>query len=1076
MKYSGYRSQPYEGSGMQTEITGTLILKRISGQKGQDKLVRFFQKIYRHASAGQIRMIMGKTPVVLGRNVSEKKCRTLIAQLNKLGAVAVFKPDRSGGPDRGEPAAQGRGGDWQQRIMQSFSGSLSQRRVPAHYILGLLMTAGAMVLLPLIYIALTGSAAAGVLWWAVEGWGLFYHTRAKAALIFYIVPLIIGILLVFFLVKPLLARKSRFLKPHRLSADQEPFLFAFAARIAAAVGAPTPASIVVDTQVNASAAFRRGPRSFRSRDLQLTIGLPLAAGLDLNQLAGVLAHEFGHFAQAKGMMLTTIIRSINFWFYRVVYHEDAWDDRLRRWSKEIDFRLSAVLYTARFFIWLSRRLLRLLMRAGEAISCFMMRQMEYDADQCEVLMVGPQVFESTCRRLVELSISYHRSFQDLQSAWQEGHLAESLPELVAVNAGQIPDKVRQKALQDQIENSATGWFDTHPADGDRIDRARRLKVKPMFRWSGAELSPTGARRSAAAIPAATMIFSDFQKLSRQVSLDYYRKVIGERIRSENLVPAEDLLNNQGHTQAAYRALSRFTLESYHAGRPLGLKPISIKNRFDPKAAYARLKQCREKIQRTAPGYRNHLKKYHQLEKRLYAMCQARALLQAGLQIDPKDFDLQTGDLSATAAASAKIRKEMAFFSEKLPGWETAVRVRILTAARFLNLPAMAPKMPSLDVAALTQETVDLLSLMHHLDMQHVALKNVITAFYQLAVLSNQPEAVAQESQLFEPFCNERSNHLQASIQKFCDPLGGIAYPFDHVRQDLSVGEFISGDIPPGDDVGRLLDAAHQSIDRYYQLAARCMARLCHVAEAVESALALNPLLGKAEPLGVVPPQTRPAVSADEKTAGGDSGRELALMLETTRKRFGHRPRQIAGQALQPLKISKKSLSQSLGPKIAAVFDKEQQRLLREGQIVWAHLVMANVKLFEPGKTDFPALVVYSPDPAFDGDLEALETIANAVFALKDQPAADPDLAEFAQMIADVHTYYFSKPVPRKLAAGRTVFCSVIPVHRKHLADDYLAASWFPLLTLPCQCKHVMILPARLWDRNLVEYWRSGCKL
>lgn len=51
----------------------------------------------------------------------------------------------------------------------------------------------------------------------------------------------------------------------------------------------------------------------------LTIGLPLVAGLSLQQLAGVLAHEFGHFSQGAGMRLTYIVRSINAWFLRVVY-------------------------------------------------------------------------------------------------------------------------------------------------------------------------------------------------------------------------------------------------------------------------------------------------------------------------------------------------------------------------------------------------------------------------------------------------------------------------------------------------------------------------------------------------------------------------------------------------------------------------------------------------------------------------------------------------------------------------------------------------------------------------------------
>ena len=79
-------------------------------------------------------------------------------------------------------------------------------------------------------------------------------------------------------------------------------------------------------------------------------------------------------------------------------------------------------------------------------------------------------------------------------------------------------------------------------------------------------------------------------------------------------------------------------------------------------------------------------------------------------------------------------------------------------------------------------------------------------------------------------------------------------------------------------------------------------------------------------------------------------------------------------------------------------------------------------------------------------------------------------------MADEQCYFFNEVVPQKLTEGHTVFFTVLPVHRKHLPDDYLAASWFPLLVLPYQCQNVMILPVEFWDSSLVDYWRSGCKL
>ena len=95
----------------------------------------------------------------------------------------------------------------------------------------------------------------------------------------------------------------------------------------------------------------------------------------MRQFAGVLAHEFGHFAQGAGMRLTYVIRRINLWFARVVYERDEWDLKLEQSAKTSDWRMRIVLQMARGCVWLSRRILWALMHAGNAISCFMLRQM-----------------------------------------------------------------------------------------------------------------------------------------------------------------------------------------------------------------------------------------------------------------------------------------------------------------------------------------------------------------------------------------------------------------------------------------------------------------------------------------------------------------------------------------------------------------------------------------------------------------------------------------------------------------------------------------------------------------------------
>ena len=56
-------------------------------------------------------------------------------------------------------------------------------------------------------------------------------------------------------------------------------------------------------------------------------------------------------------------------------------------------------------VWLTRRLLWVLMMLGNAISCFLLRQMEFDADRYEARVAGSAAFESTALKLQGLGLA-----------------------------------------------------------------------------------------------------------------------------------------------------------------------------------------------------------------------------------------------------------------------------------------------------------------------------------------------------------------------------------------------------------------------------------------------------------------------------------------------------------------------------------------------------------------------------------------------------------------------------------------------------------------------------------------------
>ncbi len=191
------------------------------------------------------------------------------------------------------------------------------------------LVAVAMLILPLLYIGFIAGVA-GLTWWHIRyDWiwmkvSFGYASIMAAAL--YIGLGLGGILWSLSLMRPLFMRfRSEEGIPGLLRAE-EPVLFAFAERLADRVGCPRPQIIRLNLDVNASAGYETSLFGLRRRaSSTLTLGLPLVRGMTLCQLAGIMAHEFGHFGQRNSSFLTRFITRTTSWFVVAVSERDLLD-------------------------------------------------------------------------------------------------------------------------------------------------------------------------------------------------------------------------------------------------------------------------------------------------------------------------------------------------------------------------------------------------------------------------------------------------------------------------------------------------------------------------------------------------------------------------------------------------------------------------------------------------------------------------------------------------------------------------------------------------------------------------------
>lgn len=155
---------------------------------------------------------------------------------------------------------------------------------------------------------------------------------------------------------------------------------------------------------------------------------------------------------------------------------------------------------------------------------------------------------------------------------------------------------------------------------------------------------------------------------------------------------------------------------------------------------------------------------------------------------------------------------------------------------------------------------------------------------------------------------------------------------------------------------------------------------------------------------------------------------------------------------------------------------DQINLLRKGHIVWGSLVQANEALFEPGRTDLPASVIYSPDPYFDKDLDLLNRIARSIFELKGTRPSNPELLKLAQCVTNEFNYVMKKRIPMGLTEGKQVYMTTIMVSRKHLPGRILSFGNFPLLVLPEKTNATLILPSCFWPEEFKTFWENRTTL
>ncbi len=682
-----------------------------------------------------------------------------------------------------------------------------------------------MVLLPLIYVGIILLTLAGVCAYAVYGTAIFESAGQTSGrggfflLLLYVGPLLIGVTTVLFMIKPLFARPATSQQGRSLTREQEPKLFAFVDKLCESVHAPRPKRIDIDCEVNASASFRRGLWSlFFSSDLVLTIGMPLAAGLTVRQLGGVLAHEFGHFSQGFGMRISYVVRSISHWFARVVYERDRWDDWLAGTASSIDIRLGIVLHLARLLIWLTRRILWVLMMIGNVLSCYLLRQMEFDADLHETRFSGSDTFRSTSMQLRRLGVAYQQSLADLQGFLLDGKLANDLPELTRLNRNSQEDDLVKKIFASVMEEK-TQWLTTHPVDKDRVARAREENEPGVFQLE---------------MPSS-VLFEDFGAACEAVTRDLYEQSLGNELKTHMLVPVEQLVSHKAAAKEANLATRRMFGNYFRVPRQMAF-PKAFQTPSEPEASVARLHSARQEMIRLLPSYNLSSKQFDEADTRWLTCHQVIALLGTGMTLQQKDFNIPVHSVGAAQATADETRAKLAKIGGDLRELERAFETRAKVAIELLLVPAIRTQLSGEAEHWYGQAQL----VCQALQPVQESYADVVKLRNDFAALSLLLRAIGgqQVSQQVVDHVMDYVEKTASGLQKLSDRFGAVMFPFEHAEGQISMTQYLVPKVPAKADASEVASAADRMLEQYHYVYFRCIGTLAEICQRVEEALGL----------------------------------------------------------------------------------------------------------------------------------------------------------------------------------------------------------------------------------------------
>jgi len=469
-----------------------------------------------------------------------------------------------------------------------------------------LILAACCAAIPLSYLGITAAVAIA---WLQQLLALPQALGAGAI----VGPLLLALLggaLLLLLLKPLLAGRAAAAGAPQISIADEPELLRSVEVLSLALDMPAPVEIRLDSGVGASLRLRDGWRGLRGGPTALTIGMPLIAGLSARELMGVLAHALGHGARREDLRCWLLINGSNAWLDRAANAPDAWDERLEQWLEQPANAAQKVFAQAAApGIRLLRLLMGVLFRLSRALSQRLSRQLEFEADRYEAWVAGSRQFRLTARNLRALEQASDEVAATNLDGWQDGRLLKNIPAAIGARFRAMGSEAL-RAIDADLAQAVTRYWDAHPADSERIVRAEEDKAPGLYLNE----------------QPAVLLLRQYEHWGEQLTAETYARQ-GLSYSPDQLISA-----NKGAAGREAREGQSDALDRYFNGQFRPWPLLNLRVPTDPELLEAGWQGTIDHLRRRSPEMTHDWETAAELEVRRPAL-----LLAASLGLKPSQF-------------------------------------------------------------------------------------------------------------------------------------------------------------------------------------------------------------------------------------------------------------------------------------------------------------------------------------------------------------------------------------------------------------------------------------------------------